>query len=384
MEPSIPLLVEKLTKGTCSSEEVDLLLSYFEAGDLRELEQAIQKTWNSDSLTSLPLGMEERTWKKIDRKLTAKAEPSISGKRHSAGTKGSNGFSRFLKYAAVFIGVLLLSVIFYNNRSITNEIPANVVSLELNDGSIKALEEVETETLIKPGLVFKGRKLVYKESEVETAAEPAFNSLRVPNGKKFQVVLSDGTEVYLNAGTFFRYPENFPEGGTRKVFLEGEAFFKVAKGEQSFVVNTTHLKTEVLGTEFNVSAYPEATSVAVSLLEGKVSVQDEKGKQLMLAPDQMAVLRMKTLELSLEEIDAMDKIAWVEGVLLFKDEPFSDILPILERQYDVELLNRNSSLLNKRFTGRFQDEELQDILKVFSTAVPFTYQRTGSRILITE
>ena len=296
------------------------------------------------------------------------------------------------KYAAVFVGLLALSyTIFYFNQNTATELPENQVTLEVEGSGVKVLNTSVTKDLTGKGgeVLAKQNKntLDYQGLDSEDG-EIVFNILRVPYGKTFQVLLPDQTQVFLNAGSSLRYPNKFQKGRNREVFLEGEGYFKVSKNKNSpFIVKSNGITTEVFGTEFNISSYADDSFTSVVLIEGSVGVTDNSEKRsnlkpnLMLKPNEMASKTMGS-EISIEQVDIAEHVSWVDGTLFFKNESFGSIVKKLQRHYNVVVTNNNKALEEKKFTGRFDIESVEQILKTFQKTNNFSYIITKNNIVI--
>lgn len=282
------------------------------------------------------------------------------------------------KYAA--IAVLFLSVgYFYQNFFATpsGEVTPKeeFVILETEDGSKKVISEDGTiKILDTDGNVVgnqNGNQLVYGSDNSLESIE--YHTLNVPYGKRFQLLLSDGTNVHLNAGTTLKYPVQFIEGQQRKVYLSGEAYFDVRRNEASpFIVNSDELNVEVLGTQFNVSSYPEDSSSEVVLVEGSVNLftgdaSTTSTNQVLLEPGFVGALDKNSNNIVTREVVTSIYTSWIHGELVFRNMTFSNILKKMERHYNVEIENRNLELSNEKFNASFGDEPISKILKYFET-----------------
>ena len=296
------------------------------------------------------------------------------------------------KYAAVFVVLMALSyTIFHFNRNTTVELPENQVTLEVEGSGVKILNPSVSKDLTgKDGEVLAKQEkntLDYQGLDGEDA-EIVYNVLRVPYGKTFQVLLPDKTHVFLNAGSSLRYPSKFKKGKNREVFLEGEGYFKVSKNKNSpFIVKAKGITTEVFGTEFNISSYTDDSYTAVVLIEGSVGITDNSEQQsnfktnLMLKPNEMASKTMSS-EISVEQVDIAEHISWVDGTLFFKNESFGSIVKKLQRHYNVVVTNNYKALDEKKFTGRFDIESVEQILNTFQKTNNFRYIITDNKIVI--
>lgn len=194
---------------------------------------------------------------------------------------------------------------------------------------------------------------------------------------KFQ--LPDGTTVHLNSGSKLVFPVEF-NGNSRKVELTGEAFFDVTPNpDKPFIVKTTDIYVKVLGTSFNLKAYPESNKISTTLVHGKVVLETESAgvmKQLAeLNPSDRAVYQNnnKTIQISTEE--DLDKfIAWKDGKLVFFNDPIDEVADKLGIWYNVTVKIGNSDLKRYRFTATFTDEPIEQVLDLLSKSSPIKYQ----------
>lgn len=222
-------------------------------------------------------------------------------------------------------------------------------------------------------------QLVYTSGE-KGMEETKYNTLYVPRGGEYQLVLADGTKVWINAESRLRYPEVF--GDTREVFLTGEAYFEVSKdAERPFVVKMEKQTVEVLGTHFNVSAYP-GDHVCTTLAEGRVKVTNGTAS-VVLHPDEQAVQVDGQEKIEVKEIDASLVISWVKGEYVFKNTELKSIAAQLSRWYNVNIQFENSELEHRRFAGIiYRDEELGFAIEVIERVANVRFVREDDLIYI--
>ena len=179
-----------------------------------------------------------------------------------------------------------------------------------------------------------------------------YAEMEVMFGQTGHLFLFDGTEVWLNSGSKFRYPEQFNKN-ERDVFLEGEAFFKVAKNKHlPFKVKTGMLEVEVLGTSFNVSAYPGESSQSVVLVEGKVQLNNPEGTKIgEMTPGQVAVKTDGVEVIKVQNTDPYFYTSWKDGKVIFDGEKLGDIAKKMERWYNVKIRFEKEKLKDFKFTG---------------------------------
>lgn len=210
------------------------------------------------------------------------------------------------------------------------------------------------------------------------------NTLYTPAGQRAQLVLQDGTEVWLNAKSKLVYPAQFV-GEERRVTVEGEAFFNVAKNpSKPFIVSTQDVDMKVLGTQFNVYCYPDAGYIQTSLLEGSVKVffPDKENEGVILKPDQQVTVSQGEMHVS--PINLEDHFLWREGIYAFENEPLIDILKKMELYYDVRIVVKDASLFNDTYTGKFrQRDSLDDVFRVLQQIRRFKVEKDKDRNIIT-
>ncbi|MBO0323020.1 DUF4974 domain-containing protein [Muricauda sp. CAU 1633] len=303
------------------------------------------------------------------------------------------------KYAAVLLFTLMAGYVYwnYNNASgsITNENSQDegIVIVFDNGEKIELSSDKTREQLLdKDGNQIgerNGDQLDY--SGKENLGELVYNTLSVPNGRRFDIVLSDNSHVFLNAGSSLRYPVNFIPGKKRQVFLEGEAFFEVSEDkEHPFVVTSGNMDVEVLGTKFNVNAYPEETNINTVLVEGSVQLNVTEAEKnanslsVLLEPGHIAHWDIDSKSAQMEEVDTELYTSWMQGKLVLRGMRFKDIMKKLERHYGVSIQNKNRELENRVFTATFDVETIEEVLNTFVSETDFDYLIEKDQITILE
>lgn len=177
-----------------------------------------------------------------------------------------------------------------------------------------------------------------------------YNTLVVSRGGEYILTLSDGTKVWLNSETELKYPVRFT-GNTREVSVKGEAYFEVKRDTlRPFIVHTPYSNTKVLGTSFNVSAYEDETTTAITLVSGKVEVYNQHEKYI-LKPGWQAVTENKSGTLKTREVDVTGYVSWKDGMFEFNDMPLEQLVSQLSRWYNVDFFFANSNIRDFKFTG---------------------------------
>lgn len=194
-------------------------------------------------------------------------------------------------------------------------------------------------------------------------AANSFNTLSTPTGGQYNIVLADGTKVFLNAVSSIKYPTQF-NGNQRLVELEGEAYFEVAKNKNKpFIVKSGNQAIEVLGTHFNVHAYDNETVMKTTLLEGSVAVT-HKNQKAILKPGQQSNVSDNSNKIAVREVDTEAAIAWKNGRFKFDDADLKTVMKQLERWYGIKVEYRGN-VSDVRFNGgTFRNKNLSEVLKV--------------------
>ena len=202
-------------------------------------------------------------------------------------------------------------------------------------------------------MIRKGEQsLVYKydTASSEVVQEDVFNKLVVPKGGEYHLVLADGSEVWLNADSRLTYPVAF-RGKERKVILEGEAYFKVQRNvDKPFIVISGEQRVRVLGTEFNVCAYPDEALVYTTLVNGSVAVETGKDS-CRLVPGEQAIMRVGKEQLDIREVNVEEYVGWKKNMFVFEEQNLEQIMSKLARWYDVVVFFRNEEAKEIVFKG---------------------------------
>ncbi|MGY8908554.1 MAG: FecR family protein, partial [Flavobacteriales bacterium] len=236
--------------------------------------------------------------------------------------------------------------------------------LTLEDGTNITL--TKGKQYVSNNIESNGEELVYKE-QGNPKQEIEYNYLTIPRGGQYHIKLSDGTEVWLNSESKLKYPVSFIKGESRKVeLLYGEAYFDVSPsifhGGSEFEVRTKQQEVKVLGTQFNVKAYKDESKIFTTLIEGKVLVFNGANEKILKPTDQ-SIINNKNNDISITTINVYDEISWKDGVFSFKDKALKDIMKVLSRWYDVNIIFKNKDIENEEFFGVLKkNQNLDDIL----------------------
>ena len=229
--------------------------------------------------------------------------------------------------------------------------------------------------------LFLGIFVTFLAGRAGIFTETEYAEISVPFGERMKVVLQDGTAVLLNSGTKLRYPQKFSLF-KRKVELSGEGYFEVAKMRTApFIIDLKGVSVEVTGTKFNVKSYADDGKVWVALEEGGVKLRDSKRLEYSLVPGEQIEYERVSGKCKVERMKSFESIvAWRDNSLSFYLTPLNHILTVLERQYDVRFVVKDSVLLNSRFTLSTAKVNVADILKDLETVSYITFNEVEEGI----
>ena len=352
------VLLNRYLSGETNLEEDKFLVNYFES-----FQNASE--WNED------LGAKEEVQNKMLNRIqdTLKAEKVKVIPIRPFYTR-----STFKVIAAASVLMLISLTLLFNVDKTTKgtlpvavnkkiEIGSDKATLTLEDGSVIALEKGETYTT--GNVSSNGEKIVYNSKNATKAISN--NTLTIPRGGQFFIQLADSTKVWLNSESQLKYPVAFVDGETRQIELVyGEAYFEVSpstkhKGSR-FKVKTQSQNVEVIGTEFNIKAYRDETSMYTTLVKGKVAISNATTKEF-LEPSQQSKINFNSNIISISKVDVYNEISWRKGLFVFKGMPLKDIAKVLSRWYDVDIVFADPALGNVKFNGVLnKNQKLEDIL----------------------
>jgi transmembrane sensor len=271
--------------------------------------------------------------------------------------------------AAIGAGVFIYALTKTNHSSkvlsaVRKNIPAKSIYLELKDGQIIDLSGGGEYQKTEDGQVILNNSrntLTF----VADRKDSGLNKLVVPAGKDYSIRLSDGTEIRMNAGSTLQFPFGFA-GSSREIALTGEAYIKVATvASQPFTIHTPDATIQVLGTEFNVNTYNPGKAT-ISLVQGAVKVVAGK-QEVVLKPGLQAEYTTQK-GINTHPFDKNDVLSWLEGKYEFRETPLSEIIPILERWYDVKIITDHPTVAEKTFNMQINRSEgleaLLEMLKI--------------------
>ena len=377
-------LVIKFISRSANLQELSRLSKYLEEKENVEFFKSFIKI-NHDSIYSMQnidrKGILETVQKRIYSEQKRKQRQKI--------------YFKFLRYAAIL--TLFFSLGYYYNTFQTKSdriqmiIPnKDDVVLTTSDGTKIILNEEQNEVKIESQLSLKKNTGLLNYNKTfkvnDEVKNPVFHSLNVPFGKRFKILLSDGTLVHLNSGSKLKYPVKFDKNKPREVTLIGEAFFDVAERKsQIFSVITETVNVEVYGTKFNFKNYPEDNYSDVVLVEGSVGLFSKfSDKITRLKPGIRGSFNKSDYSISKDQINTSIYTSWIDGQVIFRNESFESILTKLERLYNVEIINNSKNKSGETFNAKIDvdEESINDVLSYFNKIYNIKYQTHNNKIII--
>ena len=323
---------------------------------------------------------EERGW----RQLQQKARSGRSVRK-----------IKWFPYAAAIVLILSVGGVFYfsGDKEQTEilpiaknevQVPGSRAVLILPDGRKVDLEnEVLRSDLAQSDslLLVSARSLKYRDIDSPDTTE-IFHTLEIPRGGEYLLTLSDGTMIYLNSESTLSFPVKF-QGKERKVYLTGEAYFKVAKNtEHPFVVTAGELEVLVTGTTFGVRAYKDEKDIQTTLESGQVTVKVE-GKSVKLVPNKQVLFNKSTMGLEVRDVDVDLYLAWVDGRLVYDNCPLEKILTDLGRWYNIDVFYSRDELRSYQFSLNMKKhEEFTQVLELIGKTGEVQFEIKDNTVIV--
>ncbi|NLI37525.1 MAG: FecR family protein [Bacteroidales bacterium] len=225
-------------------------------------------------------------------------------------------------------------------------------------------------------IIFTLSATLFVQYRISDSKQIIYNTIRVPAGQRSNVILSDGTNIWLNALSTLKYPSVFKKG-KREILLDGEAYLEVAHNKDApFIVHTRKCNVQVLGTKFNIEAYSKSNKFETSLIEGsvKVSLAGDNSRSVILSPNMKVDLLGGMFVVS--TIDDIEQYRWKDGLICFRDYTFSEIMSTFEKYFDVKIKVLKPGVKSFVCTGKFrQSEGIDYAFRVLQKEIAFKFKR---------
>lgn len=401
----IKFLLNAYLQGTGTRQENEELFSMILTHKEQEsLELGLlEYIHNAEARDNLSGDLQVRMLKEIlDTTAAAKTTGSAMGKGEANRAGKNTGGYRpgWISYAAVLVVLITAGMYLWltdEEKGGTHLITAEKADiapgsdkavLTLADGTTIVLDSAGSGMLAQQGelkvIKLNAGALAYssgKQAQVSVGGKPLYNTLSTPRGGQYQVVLADGTKVWLNAASSLRFPVDFTDS-ERRVEVTGEAYFEVAGNRsQPFTVAADSVEIEVLGTCFNVNAYPDEASINTTLVEGAVRLKSGDERKVLKPGQQVRVAQKDQAMMVLNSVEVEEVVAWRNGKFVFNETPIELAMRKISRWYDVEVAYKGK-VPDQRFNGVLsRNRSLSQILKVLEIS-EVHFKMEGKRVIV--
>jgi len=370
-------------------KDVKEVLDKISSGNYNPEEEAIAKLWLHQLHQNDEAGLSEQELHEVSDQMWLSLERNKKQPR-------LNKYRKSVVYLAAAASLaLIIGVGLYFNqqpplsksiqaKAFTNDIPAgsNKAYLTLANGKKLALTNSANGTLaeeagIKITKTADGQ-LVYTVADQGIKGSAGYNRIETPRGGQYQLNLPDGTKIWINSASSLKYPASFAALKERRVELSGEAYFEVAKDRiHPFIVKSGRQEIQVLGTHFDVNAYPDEQLIKTTLLEGSVKLNE----QVVLKPGEQSSLKGE--KFTVKEVNVNDAIDWKNGEFVFTNESLTSILKKVSRWYDVEIKYVHTPVNMPTFTGSVsRSENISGVLKMLEETSNVRFSIEGKQVSV--
>ena len=381
---SIFELIAEYSAGTISPADAELLRERLESDaeamrlfrEIRETEKILKSVQAQEKIDL------QKSWQRLDSSLAGRPR---------------KGWRLFWTVGLVVAASVALLLMFVSPFTRQVEQPGTLVSqVGITPGGVKAILQSEDGKMIdltsstssrivtSDGLVLVNdslKGLRFDQSKLENQPMK-YHTLAVPVGGEYHFTLADGTRVWVNSASEVRFPNCF-SGGKREIYVKGEVYLEVARDEKHpFVVHAGENEVRVLGTRFNLTAYPDEQKVITTLVEGSVEFRNNQSS-IRLKPGEQSVLDQETNNLEKQKVEVSIYTSWVSGTYEYERMPLSDITRQLSRWYDVQFVYETTEFSNHPFTGVVKrDQSLEEVLSIIEKTTNIKFKISGRTIII--
>lgn len=390
MNTALIQIFQRYLSDSCTADEFELITELLQEGGYEtEWEAALVKDADNLLKSGQSGDLSDREIEIIFNRLQKSINHSHAFKRKSV-TKlwlriGSAAAVLAIAFGLFFISINSQQPKQYQAKKLSTDVApgGNRAYLTLENGKKIALNEEKNGILAsESGTIIS--KVADGQLNYSGAGKLTkdFNTIETPRGGKYQVVLPDGSRVWLNAATKLRYPISFVSAKNRIVELTGEAYFEIAKDSgHPFIVKSRNQEVKVLGTHFNINNYNDEVLSKTTLLEGSISIKNNK-KQQILKPGQQAVVNANVIYVR-DDLDAQLSIAWKNGLFKFDDTNLRTVMKQIERWYNVDV-SYEGNIPDLKFNGgTFMNKNLSEVLKVLELN-GLNFRIEGNKIIVTK
>tara|TARA_B100001250_G_C19757074_1_gene770630 strand:- start:89 stop:1240 length:1152 start_codon:yes stop_codon:yes gene_type:complete len=382
MNSRIEKIILKFVDNNASSLELELLLQWISSEN--NYNKFVEYV-SINNITNIAVNQadKDRIFKEIDVRIKAQK------KSKSFNSKKIIDYSILTLIFTLSIGLGIYLNVIDDTEIKFSPLDPSKITLITSEGQNVDLEAYSADSEnVKDFSINTDSKTISFEKTKKVSSN-AFNTLKVPYGKTFNINLSDGTNVYLNSGTSIKFPTTFKKGSDREVFISGEAFFDVRNNNSSrFIVKSNLSSAIVFGTKFNFKDYPEDSFSEIILTEGSLGVRklenSEQDKLVIIKPGERAKVSFETGEINRSRVNTNIYTSWIEGRVVFRNENLENMIRKLERIYNVIIINNNTEIKERFFSATIlsEKETISDVLFYLKQVYGLKYQIFNNKIII--
>jgi len=402
MKAEIDHLLVKVLNGSASKEEIVEFAEWIKDHRNEEYFGKLKEMWHVAKDSELQAGNQHQSNTIIEQ---AEMERLMSYIRRSRRNTMVRKFAVWTTSAAASL-VMVAAILKIagiagwgvNQDFSTLAYSTDSVRVELNDGEMVRTIKGTTGAV---NVIDPGRVLADGTTSEKTAAQTTANTNKVaagkangasrpktytsvttPPGERVAMVLSDGTRVYLTSNSYLKYPTTFDDD-KREVTLVGRAYFEVSKSKTPFLVNTSDMEVEVLGTSFDVESHSNNHNANVILVEGSVKVNTKKGSRIIKPNEQLSIHR-RTNESTVTNVDSKLLTMWKDGVLIVRGQTFGELLENLSAWYGVKIIDRTNLNTIEKFNGRFDREDIEAAIQAVCISAKIKYKIVNGYLVLED
>lgn len=386
--------------GQCSRQELDEVFALIKSGTHQAeweaaIEEDIEYILASDRQSNLTSSEIDRIYEGIEEHLFPAGDVKVL-----SALKRKLRVWHSVSIAATILIVMSAGYLIFTRKNSTQT--ASVKSATVHPGSNKAFltlsngkkisltdaanGSIAAQAGIKIIKTEDGQIIYTSENTSAGSGSLQYNTVETPRGGQYQVRLPDGTSVWLNAASRLVYPVNFHGSAERRIELDGEAYFEVAKDKNHpFIVKTGKQEVTVLGTHFNVNGYKDESIISTTLIEGSIKTSNlSSGRSRILSPGQQSMVFREGDAIDISNVNTENIISWKNGYFIFDNQDITSIMKVISRWYDVNVKYEHINL-EEKFGGTFsRSSDLDDILKVLKILGNVDFKVEGRTIIVSN
>ncbi len=296
---------------------------------------------------------------------------------------------------AIAASVTLLFILIQTHTPSSHIPEQPIAQVNIHPGSVKAIlsynngEEIHLTSSSSSHITAPDGSIIVNDSlkglqynKQTTRHSHQFQTLRVPAGGEYRFTLADGTHVWVNSSSELRFPSQFPDG-KREIYMKGEIYLEVAKDEsRPFIVHSGNNQVRVLGTKFNMTAYPEEQKIITTLVSGSIEFTHDNSK-VLLKPGEQSVMDYTTNQLTKQEVDVSIYTSWINGTFEYEKMPLSYITRQLSRWYDVQFIYEATEFQEHPFTGIVKrNQTLEEVLSIIEKTTNVKFEISERKVIV--